>query len=211
MNEERMTGQFSPIVSEILAFSREEALRLASSSVGPEHLLLGMLRIKESSVYGLFLQLNVDLEQIKKDLEQKVRGNNLNMPADMTDLMLNEKASTVLRLAVLEARIKHEETVNEQHLLLAILHDQVPNGAKQVLEANNMKYDTVFSLLQTPQQTPFKSGIGLPDEEEEDFEELGAQGNNRQKVSAATQSKKESKTPVLDHFGTNLTEAALNG
>lgn len=211
MNEERMTGQFSPIVSEILAFSREEALRLASSSVGPEHLLLGMLRIKESSVYGLFLQLNVDLEQIKKDLEQKVRGNNLNMPADMTDLMLNEKASNVLRLAVLEARIKHEETVNEQHLLLAILHDQVPNGAKQVLEANNMKYDTVFSLLQTPQQTPFKSGIGLPDEEEEDFEELGAQGNNRQKVSAATQSKKESKTPVLDHFGTNLTEAALNG
>ena len=41
-----MTSQFSPKVSEILAFSREEATRLASSFVGPEHLLLGMLREK---------------------------------------------------------------------------------------------------------------------------------------------------------------------
>ena len=45
-----MTNQFSPKVSEILAYSREEAARLASQDVAPEHLLLGMMRMKEGPV-----------------------------------------------------------------------------------------------------------------------------------------------------------------
>ena len=60
---------------------------------------------------------------------------------------LNEKASNILKLAVLEARIQHSETVDVHHLLLAILHDQVDNGAKQVLELNNMNYEDTFTYL----------------------------------------------------------------
>ena len=80
-----MTSQFSPKVSEILAFSREEASRLASRSVGPEHLLLGLMRMKESPVMGVFQRLDVNLQSIKTELEQRVREDELGMPIHTTD------------------------------------------------------------------------------------------------------------------------------
>jgi len=207
-----MTSQFSPKVSEILAFSREEAARLASRSVGPEHLLLGLLRMKEGPVIDVFHRLHLNLQSVKTELEQKVREDEIGLPIHTNDLVLNEKASNILKLAVLEARIQRTDKVNEQHLLLAILHDQVDNGAKQVLEMNDMNYEDVLTMLHAPQQTGVSDGIGLPDEEEEEYEETGAANNSgKQGASTTAQKKKESKTPVLDNFGTDLTQAAAEG
>ena len=140
-----MTSQFSPKVSEILAFSREEAARLASRSVGPEHLLLGMLRSSDGPVIDLFHRLNLNLQSIKTELEMRVKEDEIAEPIRTYDLVLNEKASNILKLAVLEARIQRTNKVDEQHLLLAILHDAVNNGAKQVLELNNMNYEPTES------------------------------------------------------------------
>ncbi len=209
-----MTSQFSPKVSEVLAFSREEAARLASRSVGPEHLLLGLLRMKEGPVIDIFHRLNLNLQSVKTELETKVREDELGMPIHTSDLVLNEKASNILKLAVLEARIQRTEKVNEQHLLLAILHDQVRNGAKEVLEFNDMNYDDVLALLHAPQQTGVSDGIGLPDEDYDEEEETGAAPSNSSNKSAGTataQTKTKSKTPVLDSFGTDLTQAAKEG
>ncbi len=213
-----MTSQFSPKVSEILAFSREEAARLASRSVGPEHLLLGMLRSNDGPVVDLFHRLNLNLQSVKTELEMRVREDEIGRPIHTTDLVLNEKASNILKLAVLEARIQHTNKVDEQHLLLAILHDAVNNGAKQVLELNNMNYEDAMAMLYAPQNKEIKNGIGLPDEDEEDFEETGStassgqSGNARNSGAATTAQKKTaSKTPVLDTFGTDLTLAAAEG
>ena len=209
-----MTSQFSPKVSEVLAFSREEAARLASRSVGPEHLLLGLLRMKEGPVIDIFHRLNLNLQMVKTELETKVREDELGMPIHTSDLVLNEKASNILKLAVLEARIQRTDKVNEQHLLLAILHDQVKNGAKEVLEFNDMNYDDVLALLHAPQQTGISDGIGLPDEDYEEEEETGGATRNSSNKSAGTttaQTKAKSNTPVLDTFGTNLTQAATEG
>ena len=213
-----MTSQFSPKVSEILAFSREEAARLASRSVGPEHLLLGMLRSNDGPVVDLFHRLNLNLQSVKTELEMRVREDEIGRPIHTTDLVLNEKASNILKLAVLEARIQHTNKVDEQHLLLAILHDAVNNGAKQVLELNNMNYEDAMAMLYAPQNKEIKNGIGLPDEDEEDFEETGTSassgqsGNARNSGSTTTAQKKTaSKTPVLDTFGTDLTLAAAEG
>ena len=209
-----MTSQFSPKVSEVLAFSREEAARLASRSVGPEHLLLGLLRMKEGPVIDIFHRLNLNLQLVKTELETKVREDELGMPIQTSDLVLNEKASNILKLAVLEARIQRTDKVNEQHLLLAILHDQVKNGAKEVLEFNDMNYNDVLALLHAPQQTGISDGIGLPDEDYEEEEETGGAARNSSNKSAGTttaQTKAKSNTPVLDTFGTNLTQAATEG
>ena len=209
-----MTSQFSPKVSEVLAFSREEAARLASRSVGPEHLLLGLLRMKEGPVIDIFHRLNLNLQLVKTELETKVREDELGMPIHTSDLVLNEQASNILKLAVLEARIQRTNKVNEQHLLLAILHDQVKNGAKEVLEFNDMNYDDVLALLHAPQQTGVSDGIGLPDEDYEEEEETGGAARNSSNKSAGTttaQTKAKSNTPVLDTFGTNLTQAATEG
>ena len=212
-----MTSQFSPKVSEILAFSREEAARLASRSVGPEHLLLGMLRSSDGPVIDLFHRLNLNLQSVKTELEQRVREDEIGMPIHTTDLVLNEKASNILKLAVLEARIQRTTKVDEQHLLLAILHDAVNNGAKQVLELNNMNYEDAMAMLYAPMNKEITNGIGLPDEDEEDFEETAntggssASGKTGSAAMTATQKKQNSKTPVLDTFGTDLTLAASEG
>ena len=209
-----MTSQFSPKVSEILAYSREEAARLASRSVGPEHLLLGLLRMKEGPVIDLFKRLEINTQSVKTELENRVREDELNTPINTSELVLNEKASNILKLAVLEARIQHTQRIEEQHLLLAILHDQVDNGAKKILELNNMNYEDVFSLLQV-KQNEIKNGINLPDEDyEEDNGGMNANANaggDGQQSATATKTKQKSKTPVLDNFSTDLTVAAREG
>ena len=212
-----MTSQFSPKVSEILAFSREEAARLASRSVGPEHLLLGMLRSDNGPVVDLFHRLNLNLQSVKTELEMRVREDEIGRPIHTTDLVLNEKASNILKLAVLEARIQRTTKVDEQHLLLAILHDIANNGAKQVLELNNMNYEDAMAMLYAPKNTEITSGIGLPDEDEEEYEDTShPSGNTGSSGSSSTstttaQKKPASKTPVLDTFGTDLTQAAAEG
>ena len=143
-----MTSQFSPKVSEVLAYSREEAARLASRWVGPEHLLLGLLRMKEGPVIGLFHRLNLNLQSVKTELENKVREDEISRPIYTSELVLNEKASNILKLAVLEARIQRSNKVEEQHLLLAILHDAVNNGAKEVLEAEPTAAPTAVSTVE---------------------------------------------------------------
>ena len=212
-----MTSQFSPKVSEILAFSREEAARLASRSVGPEHLLLGMLRSDNGPVVDLFHRLNLNLQSVKTELEMRVREDEIGRPIHTTDLVLNEKASNILKLAVLEARIQRTTKVDEQHLLLAILHDIANNGAKQVLELNNMNYEDAMAMLYAPKNTEITNGIGLPDEDEEEYEDTShSSGNTGSSGSSSTstttaQKKPASKTPVLDTFGTDLTQAAAEG
>jgi ATP-dependent Clp protease ATP-binding subunit ClpC len=207
-----MTSQFSPKVSEILAFSREEAMRLYSSEVGPEHLLLGLLRVENGPVSNVFSRLNIDILAIKKDLELKAhQEDDVFKQYDTRELVLNESASNILKLAVLEARIQHTQRVDEEHLLLAILHDQANNGAKQILETHNMNYEDVLSLLHAKEPS---NGIGLPDEDEEEFEETTNHNSGKTSnggTATKTTTKTSSKTPVLDNFSTDLTQAALNG
>ena len=202
-----MTSQFSPKVSEILAFSREEAQRLSSSTVGPEHLLLGLLRYNEGPVRDVFNRLQLNTSQIKQQLEQLVREPmNFYTPLNSQELVLNEKASNILKLAVLEARMQRVQKVNEEHLLLAILHDQGNNKAKDVLEECHMNYNDVLSLLKAGNMP--QNAIQLP---EEDEEEEGAKTTTNTQQNQEGTTKSKSKTPVLDNFSTDLTRAAKDG
>ena len=163
----------------------------------------------------VFNRLNLNLPSIKTELENRVREDEIRQPIYTNELVLNEKASNILKLAVLEARIQRTTKVDEQHLLLAILHDAANNSAKQILELNNMNYEDAMAMLFAPQNTEIRNGIGLPDEDEEEYEEAGTSGKSnssgKSATTATTQKKPESKTPVLDTFGTDLTAAATEG
>lgn len=210
-----MTSQFSPKVSQILAFSREEAARLASRSVGPEHLLLGILRDKTGPVHELFLKLDINYQSIKTELEQKVREDDFMQPLNTRELVLNEKASNILKLAVLEARIQSMQMVDEQHLLLAILHDHANNGAKEVLEFNNMSYEDALTYFQNKSGYMTNDGIDKPDKDEDEDGMLSINGGNSQKSNPQSTAtgvhRSQGKTPVLDNFGTDLTKCASEG
>lgn len=209
-----MTSQFSPKVSEILAYSREEANRLASRSVGPEHLVLGILREKNSLLHLLFQRMNINLNDVKNELEDKVRQDVITEAIIDSELVLNEQASNILKLAVLEARIQHTQMVDVQHLILAILHDQVNNGAKEVLEGNHMTYEDTLTYLKTQKSSNAKpsDSFGMPDEEEEEEEAISQNGGNKNNATTKTVNGNQKKgTPVLDNFSTDLTKAAAEG
>ena len=209
-----MTSQFSPKVSEILAYSREEANRLASRSVGPEHLVLGILREKDSLLHMLFQRMNINLTDVKNELEDKVRQDVITEVIIDSELVLNEQASNILKLAVLEARIQHTQMVDVQHLILAILHDQVNNGAKEVLEGNHMTYEDTLTYLKTQKSSNAKpsDSFGMPDEEEEEEEAISQNGGGKNNATTKTVNGNQKKgTPVLDNFSTDLTKAAAEG
>lgn len=209
-----MTSQFSPKVSEILAYSREEANRLASRSVGPEHLVLGILREKDSLLHLLFQRMNINLDDVKNELEDKVRQDVITETIIGSELVLNEQASNILKLAVLEARIQHTQMVDVQHLILAILHDQVNNGAKEVLEGNHMTYEDTLTYLKTQKSSNAKpsDSFGMPDEEEEEEETISSNGGDKNNATTKTVNGNQKKgTPVLDNFSTDLTKAAAEG
>ena len=167
------------------------------------------MRMKNSPIVEVFQRLDISMQTVKTELETRVREDEIGQPIHTADLVLNEKASNILKLAVLEARLQRTTRVEEQHLLLAILHDQVDNGAKHVLEMNNMNYEDALTLLSV------KNGIGLPDEDYEEEEQSSETANSQQKGSGAqtttAQQKTKSKTPVLDNFGTDLTQQAAEG
>lgn len=204
-----MTSQFSPKVSEILAFSREEATRLASRSVGPEHLLLGILRGNDGPVSELFSRQDINIQAIRAELEERVRDYTQNEPIITSELVLNERASNILKLAVLEARVQHTQMVDVQHLLLAILHDRVDNGAKSVLEKNDMNYEDTLAYLQK-RTMPSQDGLGLSDDEEEEPIIPGGQEGHNERTSTTQTAKNNGKTPILDNFSTDLTKAAMD-
>ena len=205
-----MMNKFSPKVSEVLSFSREEAERLTSKSVTPEHIMLAILREKSGPVWELFSKWKVDIDNIKREIEKKVQEKSIDTTVSIPDIILDEQANNILKLAVLEARMQHAETVDILHLFLAILHDSSNNGAKVVLEDSGFNYNNAISMLQQRANQP-KDGIGMADEEEMDDDMMSSSSNNGGNTKTTQSSRTKSKTPVLDSFGTDLTQAAAEG
>ena len=201
----------SPKVSEILAFSKEEAMRLASVAVGPEHMMLGILREKNSPVKDFLTIMDIDMDNMKESLVEKIKENNHETTLASTELYLNEQASNILKLAVLEARVQHTQIVDEQHLLLAMLHDQADNGVKSILEMNNMTYNDALAFFQK-KESQTKDGIDFPEEDEDEGVVPTGSNNEEKRTASQTQTKKTGgKTPVIDAFATDLTQAARDG
>lgn len=204
-----MTNKFSDEVLEVLSFSKEEATRLSSSCVKPEHLLLAILRHKNGDACSLMKKMNVDLADIKHRIETEAKTEK-EIVGEADGIELSEQSSNILKLAILQARLMATEIVNEVHLLLAILHDPRNNEAKTILEENNLTYDSVmeYSKRQTNQTT--RNGIGMQEEEDEDEDFLSRTGKRNRQQNTTT-AKADSDTPILDNFGTDLTTAAEEG
>ena len=206
-----MTNQFNNKVSQILAFSREEAARLSCTHVAPEHLLLGMMRSSDGIIAKVFQKFNVNQDALKTQIEEKLhRTENVFPPVQSSELMLNENASNILKLAVLEARQQHQQTIDEHHLLLAILHDRTDNTAKQLLEERHIDYNNVLNLTKETQPQP-QNALQLPEEDEEEYDSTKANASGHTTQTATSDKEEKSKTPVLDNFSTDLTQAALDG
>ena len=203
-----MIIQFTPQVSEILAYGKEEALRLSTPYVGPEHLLLGILRQNGQEVSSVFRKLNIDAQKIKRDIEEQLVHDVQPEVEQGEKMNLSNSANNILKLAVLEARMQRTTKADVKHVLLGILHDKGENKARKVLENNNIDYDMLRNALLNDGNKPLAS-VGIPEEDFDDDTE--ARGGREPQRATETQAKKQSKTPLLDNFGIDLTDAAAKG
>ena len=214
-----MNNQFTKRVTDIIAYSKEEANRLRNTYIGPEHLLLGILREGEGKAVGLLQSLYINLQEIKSGLEVMLREESVT-EGYSEDITFNENASRILKMSLLEARLLKANMADSEHMLLAIMREG-KNRAAEILETKNVSYQKLIDKL-VPRTEPQS---GVPFEEDEDDEEdngirrrdnMGNEGGfysqgAKQSSAQTSQKKPNNDTPALDSFGTDMTRAAEEG
>lgn len=205
-----MNNQFTQRVSDIIMYSKEEANRLRNSYIGPEHLLLGLIREGEGKAIEILFNLQINLQDIKYQLEAIVKNNAENDTTYDENISFNEKASKVLKLCILEAKLLRNIAADSEHILLAIMKVK-DNAAFHVLESNGVTYEKIKLTLQPDTH----AGLGFSEDEDEDEDirqsPSGNKSNAAQQQARPAQKKPANDTPVLDNFGTDMTKAAEEG
>ena len=218
-----MDSQFSQRVSDIISYSREEATRLRNRYIGPEHLLLGMLRDGGGKAIEILHRLGIDLANVKKRLENCLhdrttgteQGSNSPTQAADAEVSLSPLAARILKMCILEARLLKSPKADAEHMLLAILKDG-DNLAATVLEENRVDYQSVYEQLSMKLPNTH-AGMGFTEDDEEEEEDMmgpshsAAQGAGAPTSPQTASRKPTNDTPVLDNFGIDMTRAAAEG
>ncbi|CAN5173926.1 ATP-dependent Clp protease ATP-binding subunit [soil metagenome] len=197
-----MDNKFSGQVKEIISYSREEALRLGNDFIGTEHLVLGLIRDGENTAIKILKSLNVDLYELRKEIELAVKDKTGKNIANINSLPLTKQAEKVIRITVLESKASKSPLVESEHLMLSILKNK-ENIATQILNQFDVDYDIFkneLGYITTDTKAEYQ------DEGEEDFDEERKSYSQQQRSAKGAAPK--SKTPVLDNFGRDITRMA---
>ena len=200
-----MDNNFSAQVKEIISYSREEALRLGNDFIGTEHLVLGLIRDGENTVIKILKSLNIDLYELRKEIEIAIKDKSGKNIANINSLPLTKQAERVIRITVLEAKAQKSNLVESEHLMLSILKNK-ENIATQILNQFNVDYEIFKNELGFVSSNPPKSEYS--EENEEEFDEEKKQFSQQQKGQRGASAPPKSKTPVLDNFGRDITRLA---
>ncbi|MEO5942269.1 MAG: ATP-dependent Clp protease ATP-binding subunit, partial [Ferruginibacter sp.] len=201
-----MDNNFSTQVKEIIAYSREEALRLNNDFIGTEHLVLGLIRDGENTAIKILKSLSVDLYELRKEIEMAVKDKTGKNIANINSLPLTKQAEKVIRITVLEAKSLKSAYVESEHLMLSILKNK-ENIATQILNQFDVDYDVFKSELGFVTSNPPQAEFN----EEDDFDEEKKQYGQQRSQKAGSANQPKTKTPVLDNFGRDITRLAESG
>ncbi len=201
-----MDAKFSPKVKEVISFSREEALRLGHDYIGTEHLLLGLIREGEGLAIKVLRSLEVDIVNLRKQLEEAIRDKATRQHFNAGSLPLTKQAEKVLKITVLEAKVLKADLIGTEHLLLSILKNK-DNVATQILNQFEIDYELFKQELDFVKSN-ITDELSNDSGDEETFEEDDEKrGSYTQRKSGTV----KSKTPVLDNFGRDITKLAEEG
>lgn len=201
-----MNNQFSPRVSQILIYSKEEAERMRSPIIDPGHLFLGLLRANTGKAMELLHKFHVRLDEIKRGIEEKLNEETSNTRTDIfSEITLSPASAKILRIGTLEARLLHSSCVDTEHLLLALLKD-TGNIVCKILNGNDVTYDSVHAML--AMKPDISAGLDFFNEDEDgDMENESGQKPETSEYKPSP----GNETPVLNTFGLDLTNAAAKG
>ena len=205
-----MDDNFSPRVKDVIAFSKEEALRLGHSFIGTEHLMLGILRDGGGKAIDIFNAIEVNLEELRRKVEilNPAALNDAQLLNDKKNLHLTRQAERALKTTFLEAKLFQSELINTVHLLLCILRNENDPTTK-LLTKLNVDYDVVkeqFKLMMANDSDNYQDieATSFPDEKSNE----GDDKENLFTPTSERKNQKKSKTPVLDNFGRDITVLA---
>ena len=210
-----MDDNFSPRVKDVIAYSKEEALRLGHDFIGTEHLMLGLLRDGNGKAIDILSSLDVDLNHLRRKVEILSPANpNITATSnEKKNLHLTRQAERALKTTFLEAKLFQSTSINTAHLLLCILRNENDPTTK-LLNKLKVDYDNVkeeFKSMITSEEDYLDEpkAESFSDDDINDEEEDAKQ--NPFGGSQSSKSNKKSKTPVLDNFGRDLTVLAEEG
>ena len=208
----KMNNQFSQKVSEVIIYSKEEANRLKNGYIGPEHLLLGLIRDGESRAIEVLNTLHIDLNDLKKRIESILKFHQDDMLLPDADIPLSNDTARILKLGILEAHLYRSNVADTEHLILAILKDR-NNTAATILGENSIDYKAFLEHMSYLPDVNASSSFSEDDEEEDDMEDYRASSSSGSIEHHKTQAVRKSSndTPALDNFGVDMTKAAQEG
>ena len=192
-----MTVNYSEQLNNVLLYSSQEAERLGNNYVGPEHLLLGILRNGSGKAIDILNGSHVSLSKIKQSIESQIRTDLEPTGQEIPILKSTEKIKKIMEL---ETRSMSVDTADTEHLLLAILKEK-NNMAGEVLIAEHLTYELAKAYIEEPHDIRMGSSFQEEDDEDDD--------PRQKKKGSSSAGSKQSDTPALDTFGTDITKAAL--
>lgn len=213
-----MKENYSEQLRDVIEYSREEAGRLQNSYIGPEHLMLGIIREGECHAYQILEGLRINPFTLKRLIEQEIK-NTVDMDYSSQEITVSKSTQKVLRESISESVMLHSNKIGTEHLLLAILKEE--NIASRFLNDSGVTYEMVLeeiksnrgdesSLFQDLQEQEIEDGFTDDDEDEDDEDDFqkGRSAQHSSGTANPSQGKSSSDTPVLDNFGTDMTRAA---
>ena len=211
-----MDNNFTQKVRNIMAYSREEAERLQNNYIGPEHLMLAILRDGDGIAIQVLQDFDIDLNSLKNQIDDKFRQ--LQEPYDGTrELVINKSTEKTLKISILEARLTKSSETDSEHILLALLKEK-STAIYQILLDNKLDYSSAFlyikSILEArsesgSQETPTMGPNFTDDDDDDAFDRPFNPGGGAKQGGQTAGKNPASDTPVLDNFGTDITRAAL--
>ncbi|MGA9239165.1 ATP-dependent Clp protease ATP-binding subunit [Robiginitalea sp.] len=207
-----MDDNFSPRVKDVIAYSKEEALRLGHDFIGTEHLMLGLLRDGNGKAISILDAMEVDLDHLRRKVEilSPPNPSATTLPKDKKNLHLTRQAERALKTTFLEAKLFQSSSINTAHLLLCILRNENDPTTK-LLHKMKVDYDGVkeqFKSMITSDSEEDYSDTPSAESFPSDSDDVGEGKEGSYSGGSAQKGNKKSKTPVLDNFGRDLTQLA---
>lgn len=177
-----MMQRFTDDAQRVLSFAQEAALELGHDYVGTEHVLIGLIKVKNGVAAKALNELGLSAETIIEDVEEHIgRGNKKVSSAYMTP-----RVKHVLELAVEVANHMNHNYVGTEHILLGLLSDG-GGVAVGILRNHNIRANDIVDTIRT------------------------ILGSSDSASHSAEDRKDNSSLGELADFGTDLNESAKQG
>ncbi len=209
-----MNNKFSKRVKDIMAYSREEAGRLQNNYIGPEHLMLGILRDGDGLAIQVLQDFDVNLKSLKEQIDSQIRQIQ-ESDEGSNELVVTKSTEKILKMSILEARLTKSSPTDSEHLLLALLKDK-KTLINSIMKSYNIDYSS--ALLYVKSIVDSRSDKELDDQTknpvmgadftEDDDDGMKGRSSSQRPMGGGPAAKTTSDTPVLDNFGTDITKAA---